>query len=539
MSLHTSTVDYQIAQGFSPNDETASNPLEHLSAKDKELFERFGWGATVVPRHNLIHLGFEHYVAEQPQSIAIITDCGRQCSYADLQQRINFLAQHLHQQGISAGDSVCLYMHRGIELVAAIFACLKLGASYVPQDMQVCPQQQRSVIAQVVKAKSVLTTSEYVEMLESDFPGQLLAVDSLLESMPHKVIATTFEDVVDSSDTAVVIFTSGTTGTPNGVQVSHRNLCNILLTSPGDLSIAPGDVVTQLLNIAFDMAAWEILGALCNGATLYIRGDDIQRAAEQASVIIATPSVLSRIAPERCSRIRVVAVAGEPCPLPLAQRWSSQCTFYNSCGPTETTIINTAATYTHSDPVLSIGAPTPNNTVYVLNDVHQPCAIGEVGEMWAGGDCVTKGYINNAALTNERYRPDPFIPGRTMFRTRDLGRWCNNGELEHLGRVDDQVKIRGFRVELDAVSAVLERTQGCHQAVALKFNNRHLVAFVSPANVDIQCARESIAKALPYYCQPLFILSAKSFPQTIRGKLDKRALLQWACQYQREQELQA
>ena len=142
---------------------------------------------------------------------------------------------------------------------------------------------------------------------------------------------------------------------------------------------------------------------------------------------------------------------------PLADKWSSFCTFYNSCGPTEVTIVNTAEVHTADKEVLSIGRPTPNNTVYILNEKMEPCAIGEIGEMWAGGDCVSLGYIGNEELTNDRYVPDPFLGnGRMMFRTRDLGRWTDTGELEHFGRTDDQVKVRGFRVELDSVSAMLE-----------------------------------------------------------------------------------
>jgi acyl-CoA synthetase (AMP-forming)/AMP-acid ligase II len=178
---------------------------------------------------------------------------------------------------------------------------------------------------------------------------------------------------------------------------------------------------------------------------------------------------------------------------------------------------------------LTIGAPTPNNTVYVLDKNLQPCAIGEIGEMWAGGDCVTAGYIGNDELTQARYRPDPFLGGgRMMFRTRDLGRWTPDGELEHFGRTDDQVKIRGFRVELDSVSAVLENVPSCKRAVALKLDSRHLVAFVSPLTVNVAAAKGIVANALPYYCTPKFVIGLDALPMTSRGKIDKRALMRLA-----------
>jgi acyl-CoA synthetase (AMP-forming)/AMP-acid ligase II len=186
--------------------------------------------------------------------------------------------------------------------------------------------------------------------------------------------------------------------------------------------------------------------------------------------------------------------------------------------------------------ILTIGKPTPNNTVYVLDEERNPCPIGEVGEMWAGGACVSAGYINNPSLNEERYAPDPFLGnGHRMFRTRDLGRWTPDGELEHLGRTDDQVKIRGFRVELDSVSAVLESVPSCSQAVTLKLDSRSLVAFVSPRTVDVDLARETVASTLPYYCTPALMVAMDEFPMTSRGKVDKKRLMGIAVAQQEDQ----
>lgn len=153
--------------------------------------------------------------------------------------------------------------------------------------------------------------------------------------------------------------------------------------------------------------------------------------------------------------------------------------------------------------------------------------------MWAGGDCVTAGYLGDDANTTElnadRYRDDPFLGGgRKMFRTRDLGRWNDDGELEHYGRTDDQVKIRGFRVELDSVSAVLEAVPSCTRAVTLKYDDRNLVAFAEPAVVDGHQAAEAVGQALPYYCVPAKVFTMDALPRTDRGKIDKAALRQLA-----------
>ena len=147
--------------------------------------------------------------------------------------------------------------------------------------------------------------------------------------------------------------------------------------------------------------------------------------------------MLDLINAQKCTRVKVVAVAREPCPRPLADGWAAICTFYNACWPTETIIVNTIQRHDPSVVRLTIGRPTANNTVYVLDEHGRPCAIGETGEMRAGGDCVSAGYLDNAALNADRYAPDPFLGnGLLMFRTRDLGRWTVDGELKHLGRTE-------------------------------------------------------------------------------------------------------
>lgn len=506
--------------------------MRNLSLADQILFEHFGQGPIVEPTHSRIHHGFEAYAAVQPEAIAV-EHLDDSITYGDLNRQANRLAAILAQHGIKTGDNIGLFLRRSIPMVVGILAALKAGASYVPQDVKVSPQKHLRYVAQTAETKVILTLSHLRHLIPQIEGYTILAIDEIMQTdlIDDEAYTTFFNPTtpISPNDTCFIIFTSGTTGNPNGVQVTHANVCNILLTAPGDLGMRPGMKVGQILNIGFDMAAWEILGSLANGATLLIRGQDFMDVVRQVDVIISTPSILSTFDAGQAHHVKVVAVAGEPCPKPLAQKWSQFCTFYNSCGPTETTIVNTAQNYTETKFGLTIGKPTPNNTVYVLDENLQPCPIGEVGEMWAGGDCVSAGYIGNAALTNERYRPDPFLGnGRMMFRTRDLGRWTKNGELEHFGRTDDQVKIRGFRVELDAVSAALEAVEGCKRAAALKLDSRNLVGFVSPAHIDKQTAQEAVAAVLPYYCVPKFIIPLDELPMTSRGKIDKRLLMQMA-----------
>lgn len=512
----------------------AREAMQSLSLFDQILFERFGQGEIAIPTHDCMHHAFEEYAISQPDATAV-EHLGEQISYAELDRQANRLADLLTQHGVKTGDHVALFLQRSIPMIVGIMATLKVGAAYVPQHVGVAPEAHLQYVLDVAQIDVILTLSHLQEQVPAG--GRvLIAVDELMQQpfLDPATYTKPFvpETAVTKDNTCFIIFTSGTTGNPNGVQVTHGNVANLLLTEPGNLGIQPGMKVGQILSIAFDMAVWEILGALAHGATLVIRGKDFMDVLRQVDVVISTPSILSSFDADELHNVKTVAVAGEPCPRSLADKWSSFCNFYNSCGPTEVTIVNTAELHFPFKEILSIGKPTPNNTVYILNEDLEPCAIGEVGEMWAGGDCVSKGYIGNEELTSERYRPDPFLGnGRFMFRTRDLGRWTETGELEHHGRTDDQVKVRGFRVELDSVATALESVPDCIRATALKLDNRHLVGFVSPATVDPEAAKQAVADALPYYCTPKFVLALDELPKTSRGKIDKRLLMKTAVEF--------
>ncbi|MDM4722290.1 amino acid adenylation domain-containing protein [Micromonospora sp. WMMA1363] len=511
-----------------------SDPLATLSPRDRELFLRFGHGPTQTVERSHIHHAFEHWATITPDAVAV-EHGDMTLTYRELDRRADQLAARLAACGVRPGDRVALFVRRSIPMVVGLIAALKVGAAYVPQHVDSVPAAQLQHVIRAAGIRVIMTLTDVADLVPVPDGHTAIFLDETMAE-PTDATAGRFSPATPlrPDDPCYVLFTSGSTGRPNGVAVTHRNVCNILLTSPGNLGIRPGWTVGQILNIAFDMAAWEILGALSHGATLVIRGSDIAETMAHVDVIIATPTVLSRTDPQRCERAKVVAVAGEPCPRSLADAWSAVCAFYNACGPTETTIVNTMSRHHPSAERLTIGRPTPNNTVYVLDADRRPCPIGEVGEMWAGGDCVSAGYLNDGQLTAERYVPDPFLGGgRLMFRTRDLGRWTPGGELEHFGRTDDQVKVRGFRVELDAVSAILEAVPGCTRAVTVKLDDRTLVSFVAPAQVDPDLARMAVSEALPYYCVPETVHALPELPVTSRGKLDKRALLQLAADAKR------
>jgi len=508
--------------------------LQSLPEDQQQTFQQFGLGEAVELPHKLVHLAFEAQARANPDAVAVENYDGTSITYARLDRHATYLAQILRSHGVGVGDHVGVFVRRSVPMIVGILATLKVGAAYVPQHVGVAPDSQLQFVCRTAAMKVVLTLSELVPQLpsfdggEDKSPGTAPVVVDIQEAMAASRSADFVEPLVTRrltpDNTCYIIFTSGTTGTPKGVQVTHRNVTNLLLTSPGNLGMAPGLRVGQILSIQFDMGAWEMLGCLMNGATLVLRGKSIQQTVRDVDVVISTPTILGTLDADVCRNVKVAAVAGEPCSVALANRWSQFCTFYNSCGPTETTIINTAQQYSPRRP-LTIGKPTPNNTVYVLKEDLQPCSIGEVGVMWAGGDAVTAGYLGRPDLTRARYEHDPFLnDGRRMFNTGDLGRWNEDGELEHYGRVDDQVKIKGFRVELDGVTSVAESTAGVERAVALKIDEQ-LFVVITPSSASADAALDTLKSALPYYAVPTRLLVREALPLTKNGKIDKRQLI--------------
>ncbi|KIK52042.1 hypothetical protein GYMLUDRAFT_251511 [Collybiopsis luxurians FD-317 M1] len=502
-----------------------------LCDTDRLSFVQFGFGDTVSVPFQCVHHAFASSVVSGPDNVAV-EDFEKKITYAELDEQSNCLSIQLQSIGVRRGSRVCLLVERSISMVIGIMGILKAGAAYVPLDGNVASDTTIQHVLQDSQASAVLTFRKFSSRLENNVQVPILCLDEFTCHCSYASPCQTppVGNLLTGEDSVYVIYTSGTTGVPKGVDVKHGNVTNLVCLSPGNLSMAPKVRVSQLMNIAFDMAAWEILGSLCNGATLCLRGrtsKEWRAVMKTVDVVIATPSMLGPHDPSAYPNIKVVAVAGEACPQGLADEWAKSAQFYNCCGPTEITIVNTMHLH-HSGAPLSIGKPTPNNAVYILGDDLQPLPIGRVGLMWAGGSGITRGYLNLPQKTNERYLFDLFVnDGSLMFNTGDLGRWRSDGTLEHFGRIDDQVKVKGFRVELDGVAAALESSPGVKVAAALLIDSE-LWGFVAPDTVQSEIVLADATKMQPYYAVPTHLMVLKEFPKTSNMKTDKRALRQLA-----------
>ncbi|EMD35698.1 acyl-CoA ligase [Gelatoporia subvermispora B] len=480
--------------------------------------------------YKCIHHAFGRHAIVQPKGMAVIDHDGQSISYEELHQASLSMAVMLRAYGVRRGTCVCLVIQRSIPHIAAILSIVRLGASYIPLDGALIPDNSLEDIVADARPVLILASVQYMDRVAPLGCASQSLEDVFARARAQSEHATSCGDLEGArpDDTAYVIYTSGTTGKPKGVAVSHQSVLNLVALRPGNLGIASGTKVAQLLNVAFDMCAWEIFACILNGGVLYLRGPRRThwiQVLKTVDVVICTPSILDPHDPADYPNIKVVATAGEPCSQALADRWSQRAAFYNCCGPTEVTIVNTMHLHRVGAP-LSIGGPTPNNRVYVLDEDLHPVPKGEVGMMWAGGLGVSKGYLNRPELNSCKFKHDPFFGG-IMFNTGDLGRVTDDGSLDHLGRLDEQVKVKGFRVELDGVSAAMRSTPGVISACALLID-AELWGFFSPKHIDASEVKCTVARCLPCYAVPETLVAMDALPLTGNGKVDKRRLRQLA-----------
>ncbi|KAI5461044.1 hypothetical protein BGZ63DRAFT_357001 [Mariannaea sp. PMI_226] len=469
---------------------------------------------------------FYHYATSCPDNLAVHDLSGptQKITYRELACRVQLLAEELRARGVTPGHRVPLIVKRSLEMIVGIWAILSCGAQYVPLDGGVVPDETIRRVLKEAQGKVVLCLSSTQHRLESlQTNHETILVNGPRSQNLDEIPGDGYVDLSKPDGGCYVIYTSGTTGQPKGVDVTHKNVVNLVCLSPGNLGITPGTTVGSLLNISFDMAAWEIFSCLCNGGTLVLRGAQWEEALDEIEVLICTPTILSKYHPKDYPEIKTVATAGEPITQRLADLWANHGTYWNCCGPTETTIVNTMQRHVVGDQ-LSIGKPTPNNKVYILDDDGQPTGVGIPGVMWAGGLGVSRGYIGMPEKTAEKYLVDPFAnDGSKMYNTGDIGRWRTDGSIEILGRCDDQVKIKGFRVELDGISASLASAPGVSRAAALLING-HIHGFICPLVRDTAAITQYVQKCQPYYAVPSQIYAMDELPTTANGKVDKKKL---------------
>jgi amino acid adenylation domain-containing protein len=487
-----------------------------------------------------LHELFERQARHTPDRVAVVSGEQR-LSYAELDARANQLARHLVAMGVGPEVLVGIAVQRSAAMLVGLLGILKAGGAYVPVD-PAYPAERQEFMLRSSGAAVVVTEERLVAGLplagvtvvcvDRDWP--LIAQQ---ESEPARVEC-------DPEQLAYVIYTSGSTGQPKGVQIPHRALVNFLTTMSIEPGLGPEDVLVAVTTLSFDIAGLELYLPLLAGARVVVApGESVSdpRALAQlledseASVMQATPTTWRMLldAGWKPSRPLKALCGGEALPVALADRLVGlEIELWNMYGPTETTIWSTCAQVSTRGKSLTIGRPIANTTLYILDRHLRPVPVGVAGELWIGGDGLARGYRGRPDLTEERFIPDPFVPGdgARIYRTGDLARYRPGGAVEFLGRIDNQVKVRGFRIELGEIETVLTRHPGVAEAVVVARGatgaEAELAAYVIPKLEPVagHVLREFTGNTLPAYMVPSTVTALDAFPLTPNGKVDRKAL---------------
>jgi amino acid adenylation domain-containing protein len=525
-------------------------PLLTETERRQALIE---WNDTAAdyPLELCLHELFEAQVARTPDAVALVC-AGRQLTYRELNEKANQLAHYLREQGVKPDVPVGICLERGVALVAAILGILKSGAAYLPLDPTYPPQRLRLMFEEA-RVPLIVTEPHLVGILpegstalvygEGDNPWDRQSVENL-------------SSVGDSLNLAYVLYTSGSTGIPKGVAMQHRSLVNLMLWQVGESQLASQARTLQFASVNFDVSAQEIFATLSSGGTLVLvdemtRRDPVQlwqfivqeRIQRLFLPFVALQNLVeaASLADIRGNALREIVTAGEQ--LHVTPAMASffgeleNCRLYNHYGPTETHVITSHRLNGPPAgwPLLPpIGSPVANVRIYVLNEQLQPVPPGVIGQLYAGGVCVARGYWNRADFTAERFLADPFSDESLsrLYRTGDLARWRSDGQLEFLGRIDHQVKHRGFRVELGEIEAALEQHDQVQTAVVLLREDRpgdkRLTAYVVPRSAasspDAEELRRRLAEKLPDYMVPTAFVVLDKLPVNTNGKVDRQML---------------
>lgn len=533
----------RVLEVMSSTPEVAVSDFELVTGGERERVLR-EWNATTsaYPRNASIVSLFREQAARRGEATALIFG-DVHMSYAELERRSDAVSWRLQELGVRRGELVGLCVERSLEMVVGILGILKSGAAYVPLDPEY-PLDRLGYMLSDTGAGVLVTCHGVCDALH----GRAAQVLYLDEDTGFEDRA--FDVEIDADTLAYVMYTSGSTGVPKGVCVEHRPVVR-LVKETNFIDLGEQEVFLQLAPISFDASTLELWGSLLNGGCLVVSppgtlsldeiGELLVR--HRVSVLWLTSALFNRMVDEQLEAlagVRQVLAGGEALSGSHVRRFL-ECIpeagrLVNGYGPTENTTFTCCHVMCRGDEpgtTVPIGRPIANTRVYVLDASRRPVSAGVVGELYAAGDGLARGYLNQEALTREKF-VDACLdeePGVRLYRTGDLVRWRNDGVLEFVGRVDDQVKVRGYRIELGEVESVLGAHPSVREVVVHcredASGDKRLVAYVVAVpgeSVNVPTLRDHLRERLPEYMVPSAWVELAQLPVTAVGKVDRQAL---------------
>ena len=522
--------------------------LQMLSKEEEQRVVReFNETSSAYPSDKSIIELFEEQVKKSPEAPAVLFE-KEKLTYKELDERSNQVAHYLRSKGVKQGTLVPLCIERSASLMVGILGVLKAGCAYVPIDPEY-PEDRIRFMLKDTGSNIIISSRECAEKLPALEDHTKIEIDTdwkHISGQPKDKL--TVE--VKPDDLAYIIYTSGSTGWPKGVMVTQKNVVS-LVKGVDYVNFTTDDVLLSTGSTSFDATTFEYWGMLLNGGQLVLCTESRLLDSEQLKDEINsrgvtkmwfTSSWFNQLTDNDITvfkNLKTILAGGEKLSeyhIEKMRQTYPEIEIINGYGPTENTTFSLTYNIKETDltkqkKLIPIGRPLSNRTAYVLNKNMHPAPIGVTGEVYLGGDGVSKGYLNNPELTKERFVKDPFSSdsNSVLYKTGDLGRWKADGNIEYLGRADEQVKIRGYRIELGEIENALQECELVKQAAVLvkqtSEGSKRLVGYVVPeGEYDKDEIVKYLGRRLPDYMVPAMWVKMETLPLTKNGKVDRRAL---------------
>lgn len=483
---------------------------------------------------------FNEQVEKTPDNIAIIFE-DEKLSYREINEQVNSLAIVLREKGVKANSIVAILADRSINMIVSILATLKAGAAYLPLDSEY-PENRINYILDDSNTKLILVQENLMKKLNTDIEILNLNNENL-----YKNKNVNLEKLSNKDDLAYIIYTSGTTGKPKGVMIENKSLVNYILYAKKNYLDEEKMYMPLYTSVGFDLTVTTIFTPLISGNTIVVYKDkevDIlmkkvfETDMDLKAVVKVTPAHLSLLKEIQVvkKQIKKLIVGGEALKEELAREISTlfnhEIEIINEYGPTEGTVGCIVYKYDYRkkyDKTILIGRAIDNFEVHILDKENNLIADSNVGEICISGIGVARGYLNNAKLSEQKFIKIDCEKNKRIYKTGDLGRILEDGNIQCLGRIDEQVKVRGFRIELREIEAVIGNIIGVKEVVVIvtenKSNVKEINAYIISDEVGIiEKINEEIKKYLPEYMIPNKYMIIDKIPLTINGKVDKNLL---------------
>ena len=537
---------HTLLENIAANPDARLAELSLMTSEEREQLTEWNQTRSEYQREQCVHQLVELQAARQPNAVGVI-DGEKQITYQELNHRANQLAHYLKRHGVGLETRVGVLMERSADWIVALLAILKAGGVYVPLDGNY-PTQRLGFMLEDAGVKLLLTEDAQPE-LSAEGQAKVVYLDREWDLFAGES-GENPENISEADNLAYLMYTSGSTGLPKGVGVTHRAI-NRLVRNTNYVKLDENDRMAQASNASFDAATFEIWGALLNGSRLVILDKETalspaelrqQLVDQQISTMFLTTALFNQLGqstPDLFASVRQMLFGGDAADIQSVRRVLEHGRpehLINGYGPTEGTTFTTSYEPHEIQPearAIPIGRAISNTEVWVLDRQAQMVPVGVAGELYIGGDGLARDYSGRPELTAEKFVPHPYSsePGARLYRTGDLVRYQSDGNIEFFQRMDQQVKVRGFRVELGEIESLLNQYWAIVDSVVIAGKDRlgetRLIAYVVPEEGVEPTSSELwnfLQEKLPAYMLPSVFVTIAELPLTPNGKVDRKAL---------------